>query len=84
MKLTKTEERVIVQNILDLDLRGFSPRLAAVKDMANLLLAARSAGQVGKNWPKNFVKRIPELKVRFNRKYDYTRAKCEDPEVIGD
>jgi RecB family endonuclease NucS len=28
------------------------------------------------------VKRRPELKVKFNRKYDYKRALCEDPKVI--
>ena len=41
MKLLKTEEEVIIQHILDLDSRGFPPRLAAVKDMADSLLAAR-------------------------------------------
>jgi hypothetical protein len=51
--------------------------------MANSLLAARAASQVGKNWAENFIKRTPELKVKFNRKYDYSRAKCEDPKVIG-
>ena len=29
------------------------------------------------------MKRTPELKVKFNRKYDYKRAKCEDLEVIS-
>jgi hypothetical protein len=40
-KLYKTEEDVIVQHILDLNLRGFPPRLAAIKDMADSLLAER-------------------------------------------
>jgi hypothetical protein len=39
-------------------------------------------GQVGVNRPSTFVERQPELKVKFNRKYDYKRALCEDPEVI--
>ena len=46
-KLAQLEEEVIVKYILDLDLRGFAPTYAAVRDMANSLLAARSAGQVG-------------------------------------
>ena len=79
----KTEEDVIIQHILDLDTRGFPPRLAAVKDMTDSLLAARYQDPVGVNWASTFVKRTPELKVKFNRKYDYSRAKCEDPEVIG-
>ena len=46
-KLTQLEEEVIVKYILDLDLRGFAPTYAAVRDMANRLLAARNADQVG-------------------------------------
>ena len=81
-KLRPTEEEVIVQHILDLDARGFPPRLAAVKDMANLLRKERGQPLVGVNWASTFVKRHPELKVKFNRKYDYKRALCEDPEII--
>jgi len=51
--------------------------------MADSLLAARGENPVGVNWASNFVKRKPELKVKFNWKYDYKRAKCEDPEVIN-
>jgi hypothetical protein len=50
--------------------------------MANNLLRARSGGKVGKNWAGNFVKRSPELKTRFSRKYDCQRAKNENPKVI--
>ena len=41
MKLTSTEELVIVQHILKLDKRGYPPQLADVEDMANSLLAER-------------------------------------------
>ncbi|SCO75795.1 uncharacterized protein FRV6_00007 [Fusarium oxysporum] len=50
--------------------------------MANRLLADRDASPVGKRWAINFIKRQPELKTRFQRKYDYQRAKCEDPTII--
>jgi hypothetical protein len=60
-KLTKLEEEVIVRHILNLDLQGFPPTLGAVQDMANKLLAKRGAGNVGKKWPCNFVKRIDSL-----------------------
>ena len=43
-KLTKLEEEVIVEHILDLDSRGFSPILAAIREMANRLLTKRDAG----------------------------------------
>ena len=81
-KLTDLEELVLVQHILDLATKGFPPRLSFVEDMANRLLATRDASRVGKHWATNFVKRRLELRTRFQRKYDYQRAKCEDPEVI--
>ena len=73
---------MIVDHILELVARGFPPRLADVATMANSLRAERNLGHVGVNWPSTFVKRQPELTVRFNRKYNYKRALCEDPEVI--
>jgi hypothetical protein len=82
MNLTKTEEEVVVEHILELITRGFPPRLAAVADIANSLRAERNLGQVGLNWPSMWVKRRPEFTMKFNRKYDYKRALCEDPEVI--
>jgi hypothetical protein len=81
-KLTLREEEVIISYILNLDQRGFAPTYAAVRDMADKLLAARSAGQVGVHWPRNFVKRTDSLTTRFNRAYDRQRALCEDPVLI--
>jgi hypothetical protein len=69
-KLTELEEEVIIRYILELDSRGFAPTLSAVRDMADKLLTERDAGQVGKQWPRNFVKRIDRLTTRFNRPYD--------------
>jgi hypothetical protein len=81
-KLTQLEEQVIVSYILDLDLRGFSPTYAAVRDMANKLLTTRGGGRVGVNWPSTFVKRTDSLTTCFNRAYDRQRALCEDPTLI--
>ena len=83
LKLTNLEEEVIVNHIYDLDSRGFSPWLADIEDMANYLLESRRAKRVGKLWAHRFVQRRPELKTRFNRAYDFQRALCEDPELIG-
>ena len=80
--LRPTEEEVIVQHTLDLDTRGFPLRLAAIKDIADLLRKERGQPPVGVNWASTFVKRRPELKIKFNRKYNYKRALCEDPDVI--
>ncbi len=46
-KLTDLEESIIIQYILDLDSKGFPPRLSSVKDIADRLLAKRDAGRVG-------------------------------------
>ena len=70
-KLTDLEEEVISQYILNLDLRGFAPRLAGVEDMANYLLETCRRKRVGKLWAHRFVRRRPELKTRFNRVYDF-------------
>ena len=73
---------MIVKNILDLNARGFPLRLSAVKDLANSLLAARHRDPIGSNWPKAFIKRRLELKIKFNQKYDYKRALYEDPKLV--
>jgi hypothetical protein len=82
-KLTTTEEQTIVQYILDLDSRGFAPRLCEVADIADKLLAVRGKEPVGKRWPGRFVTRSNELKMAFNRAKDRQRMLQEDPEVIG-
>ena len=43
--LIDLEERIIIRHIRDLDSRGVSPRMDAVRDVANKLLAERGAGQ---------------------------------------
>jgi hypothetical protein len=73
-----------------MDQRGLAPRSVTVRQMADLLLAKRSDVDsdkkltVGKCWTQNFVQRQPALRSRYNRKYDYQRAKCEDPMIIRD
>src|SRR5450432_2354198 len=86
-KLTITEESTLVQWILSMDQRGLSPRSDSVRQMANLLIEKRSdssQSSVSKLWVYNFVQRHQALQSRYNRKYDYQRAKCEDPKVIRD
>lgn len=55
--------------------------------MANILLTQRGitpVQTVGEKWVYNFIKRRDELKTRFSRRYNYQRAKCEDPKIIQD
>jgi hypothetical protein len=48
-KLSPTEQKTVVRYILDLDARGFAPRLCEVADIADKLLAVRGGTPVGKN-----------------------------------
>jgi len=87
-KLSIAEETTLVQWILSMDQRGLPPRPDSVRQMANLLLEKRSDSnsnrQVGKRWVINLVRRHHALQTRYTRKYDYQRAKCEDPTIIRD
>jgi hypothetical protein len=83
IKHTILEEQVLVNKVLDLDARGFPATYARLRDMANLLLTTRGSTEVGANWPAAFVKRRPELKTRFSRKYNQRQALCEDYTTIA-
>ena len=48
LKLLKLEEEVIVQYILDLDSRGFTPRLTNIEDIANYILELKGGKRIGK------------------------------------
>jgi hypothetical protein len=80
--LEKDEEEAIVLYVIELSTRVFPPRIRGIEEMANILLCVRGAPPVGVNWASNFIKRQPELYTHWVRKYDYQRAKCEDPKVI--
>ena len=80
--LTKLEEEVIVQRILDENLRGVPPSKLHVRDIADRLLRDRGVKSVGKNWVDRFIQRTPELRTRWSRPYDRQRALCEDPAII--
>jgi hypothetical protein len=69
------------------DSRGAAPRPSTVREMADLLLAARGftpVFSVGNNWVTNFVKRHPNLATRFSRRYNYERARYEDLKIISE
>jgi hypothetical protein len=69
-----------------MDQCGMPPRIASVREMADLFLAASSQSAtpstVGQNWVRKFINRNPELRSQYNHKYNYQRAKCEDPILI--
>ncbi|EED22675.1 conserved hypothetical protein [Talaromyces stipitatus ATCC 10500] len=59
-----------------------TPRHSLVREMANYLLSQRGNQQVGEKWVYNLIQRRPEIESKFSRKYNYERAKCEDPKLI--
>jgi hypothetical protein len=81
-KLTQFEEESLVKWVLDLDRRGLPPRHSLVRDMANHLLSQHGDQRVGDKWVYNLIQRRPEIDSKFSRRYNYERAKCEDPKII--
>ena len=74
----------MIKRIKSLDNNGYSPNLQFVRGIANLLLQQRiPTGEIGKNWLTRFIKRQDELVASYLRKYDYQRARCEDPEILA-
>lgn len=43
----------------------------------------RDTSSVGSGWISNFIKRQPQLRTHYFRRYDYQGAKCEDPGAIN-
>jgi len=89
-KLLPTEEEALLQWVLSIGKRGFSPRISAVRKMADILLSARAGSPanasltVGENWVHKFVNCHEQLQAKYTRKYDYQRALCEDPKAMSD
>jgi hypothetical protein len=86
-KLTESEEELLQKWILSMDSRGATPRPSFVREMANLLLQQRGntpVPSIGENWVIKFIERHPLLSSRFSKRYNYERAKCEDPKIIGE
>ncbi|KAM4061724.1 DDE superfamily endonuclease [Hirsutella rhossiliensis] len=58
------------------------------QSIPRVLLAVKAYHQgqfdktVGENWVRKFVGRHDEIKAKYSRRYDYQRAKCEDPKTI--
>ena len=68
-----------------MDSRGAAPRISTVREIANILLAARGETPpttVSKNWPSAFIQRHDKIRTRFSKRYDYQRALNEDPRSI--
>ena len=69
-----------------MDQRGMPPRITTVRQMASLLAAQYTGSAtlqlVGEKWAYNFIKHHNDLQSKYNRKYDYQRAKYKNPVLI--
>jgi hypothetical protein len=84
-KLTQLEEDSLAKWIISMDSRGAAPRPSTVREMADILLAARGTQPpptVGVNWTSSFIRRREELRSRSSKRYDYQRALNEDPKSL--
>jgi hypothetical protein len=73
-KLTDLEEESLIKWIFSIDKRGAAPRKTTIREMANILLAARGSyppPTVGLNWLDNFIDRRPEFRMRALIRYNY-------------
>ena len=84
-KLSTTEESTLSTWILDMSQCGLPLQMSTVQHLAHLLLSACLPNQpttIGENWVNCYIQHHPELESKYTQKYDYQRAKCEDPELI--
>jgi hypothetical protein len=84
-RLSPTQEESLVEWILSRDLRGVLPRPSHIQEMANILLQADNPSgfkPIGKNWVSAFTNRREEIKTRYARRYNHSRAQCGDPKII--
>lgn len=85
MLLTKIEEESLEKWILSMDARGIAQTPDGIRKMANYLLAVRGTEKdlkVGINWVNRYLKRHPKFSTTYSRRFDYQRAKCQEPEII--
>lgn len=68
-----------------MDRRGAAPQPSHIQAMADILLSQHGSANtqpVGKNWVSSFIKRHDEIMSNYSRRYNYQRAKCENPKDI--
>ncbi len=62
------------------------PQIVTVREMARVLVAQRQQliiqPTVGENWVQRFINCHELIKLKYNQKYNYQQAKCEDSKLI--
>src|SRR5579859_5891169 len=87
--LTGAEERMLVKRCTELTENGLPPRKATIVEMAAEIIRRRDPRvydgisptdllehiQIGKEWPRRFLNRHPNLQVKWARRIDAARVK---------
>ena len=58
-------------------------RIATIREIASILATQRrDIKPISEKWAQLYIKRNNNIQLKFNRKYNYQRAKYEDPMLI--
>ena len=83
-RLTPAEEKVLREYCLQLERWGYPARVSQLKLIAEELLKAKGDKRpIGKNWPRVFIDRNPDLKSVFTTPQDRNRQLSEDWDIIS-
>ena len=82
-RLTKEQEKMLVEWIFDLDARGYLPSFPRAREMASqIMLMNGDQNPVGKLWLPHFMKRNSSITSVVGRKIEVSRANVATPERI--
>ena len=83
---TLTEEESLIQWILSMNQHNMSSKIVIAWEMASLLVAQHfksiTLSLIDQNWIQKFINCHDTLKSKYNHKYNYQQAKCEDLKLI--
>ncbi len=84
--LTSMKKECLLDWILSINSYDMSSWITTVCDMMCILVTQQQQltiqSTVSKNWVQRFINCYDLIKSKYNQKYDYQWAKCEDSELI--
>ena len=84
--LTLTEEKSLIQWIILMNQHSMPSKITIVQEMTHLLVTqcfkSIISSLIDQNWVQKFIDCHNMLKLKYNCKYNYQQAKCEDLKLI--